>query len=72
MSSSVQLASATLRSPECSAYEPWHRARTESRTIMQTATQTFGLLKAVLWIAGGAFATGFLGYIAIGMNSLPG
>lgn len=39
---------------------------------MQTATQTFGLLKTVLWIAGGAFATGFLGYIAIGMNSLPG
>lgn len=39
---------------------------------MQTATPASGLMKAFLWIAGAAFATGFLGYLAIGVNSLPG
>lgn len=39
---------------------------------MQTATQTPSLLKPVLWIAGAFFATGFLGYLALGLNSLPG
>jgi hypothetical protein len=45
----------------------------KSRYVMQTtAQQPSGLLKPLLWIAGAFFATGFLGYLAIGLNSLPG
>ena len=40
--------------------------------MQTTAQQPAGLLKPLLWIAGVFFATGFLGYLAIGLNTLPG
>ena len=39
---------------------------------MQTADHLSSVLKPMLWIAGAFFATGFLGYLALGLNSLPG
>lgn len=40
--------------------------------MQTTAHQPTGVLRPLLWIAGAFFATGFLGYLAIGLNSLPG
>ena len=40
--------------------------------MQTTAQQPSGFIKPLLWIAGGFFATGFLGYLAIGLNTLPG
>ena len=72
MSLSVQVAGATKRLPASSAYEP-RPLLDKSRYVMQTtAQQPTGVLKPLLWIAGAFFATGFLGYLAIGLNSLPG
>ena len=72
MSWSVQAAAATFRLPASSAYEP-RSLLDKSRYVMQTTTQQpSGLIKPLLWIAGAFFATGFLGYLAIGLNSLPG
>lgn len=72
MSVSVQMASATFLPPASSAYEP-RPLLDKSRYVMQTtAHQPSGLLKLLLWISGAFFATGFLGYLAIGLNSLPG
>lgn len=72
MSSSVQSAAATYALPASSAYEP-RSLLDKSRYVMQTtAQQPSGFIKPLLWIAGAFFATGFLGYLAIGLNSLPG
>ena len=61
-----------MRLSASSAYEP-RPLLDKSRYVMQTtAQQPSGLLKPLLWIAGTFFATGFLGYLAIGLNSLPG
>lgn len=72
MSSSVQVADATNGLPASSAYEP-RPLLDKSRYVMQTtAQQPSGMLKPLLWIAGAFFATGFLGCLAVGLNSLPG
>ena len=39
---------------------------------MHTADHASSLIKPMLWIAGLFFSTGFLGYLAIGLGSLPG
>jgi len=39
---------------------------------MQTAEHSRDLLIPLLWVAGVSFATGFLGYLALGLNGLPG
>ena len=72
MSSSVQVAAAICQPPASSAYEPRPHLD-KSRYVMQTtAHEPSGFIKPLLWIAGAFFATGFLGYLAIGLNSLPG
>jgi hypothetical protein len=39
---------------------------------MQTAANPVSPALTLLWIAGAAFAAGFLGYLAVGLNGLPG
>lgn len=40
--------------------------------MQTTAHPSSGALKLLLWIAGACFAAGFLGYLMVGLNTLPG